>query len=285
MSNHQQKIIIDDKDKNDYKRIVVGEIGPSNLSEKECVTMIHTIHNRINHKDIKSSLTNPNEYHTLKYEKQNYQLNQRQEGVFDQALNNINDYPNQHYLGWDTSSTSIKSNKYYEWKAEEKVGQHYFYSAESNEQSNNRSKSECQQEDKQNIIQNQSSGTLYASQLLQDSDASLEENDDHQKGNNNSQKGNQNFELDNNNLEQNSNSPNQKYSNNYQETFEENEDNQNSDSDDSSDEQNEKSSDEDNSDSQDGDNSDSSDQDNNDSSDQDNSDSSDQDNNDSSDDD
>lgn len=111
-------------------RIVKGEIGPNNLTVKEATTMYQTIQNRIDHKDIKSDIYNPNEYNTLKYEKQNYTLTPDQQQILDEAWARKDTEPNQGKLGWDTSKTSIHSNKYYDWKADEnKTGMHYYYDA------------------------------------------------------------------------------------------------------------------------------------------------------------
>ena len=90
--------------------------------------MMHTIENRMEHPDIKSDIYSDKEYHTLKYEKQDYKLSEEQSNVINRAFEEKDQTPNQNKLGWDTSQNSIKSNKYYEWTADpEKQGAHYYY--------------------------------------------------------------------------------------------------------------------------------------------------------------
>lgn len=117
-------------DKDQMFRIVKGEIGPNNLSVTEATKMFQTIENRIHHKDIKSNIYNSNEYNTLKYEKQNYKLNENQNQILEDAWKKKDTDSNNGKLGWDTSKTSIPSNKYYDWKADDsKTGMHYYYDA------------------------------------------------------------------------------------------------------------------------------------------------------------
>ena len=57
-------------------RIVKGEIGPQNLTEKEAIKMFHTVENRMEHPNIKSSIESKQEYQTLKYPNQDYKLSE-----------------------------------------------------------------------------------------------------------------------------------------------------------------------------------------------------------------
>lgn len=111
-------------------RIVRGEIGPSNLTQNEATKMFQTIENRIAHPDIKSDIYNPTEYNTLKYKNQDYNLSKEKNDILESAWQAKDTTKNDGKLGWDTSQDSIKSNKYYDWKADTtKTGAHYYYDA------------------------------------------------------------------------------------------------------------------------------------------------------------
>ena len=117
-----------DSEMEQYVRIMKGEIGPD-ASQLEANKMAQTIYNLIRHRDIRSSLTNATEYHTLKYPNQDYPLSQAQRRVFETAYEQRanGDY---HTVGWATTRTLIPSNKYYIWEAEQQpTGKHYFYHA------------------------------------------------------------------------------------------------------------------------------------------------------------
>lgn len=96
--------------------------------------MMQTIDNRVNHPDIKSNIYSSSEYQTLKHSRHDYKLNSQQQNILNQAWNQRNSVPNDGKLGWDTSQSSIKSNKYYTWKPEaSRTGQHYYYDAVRND--------------------------------------------------------------------------------------------------------------------------------------------------------
>lgn len=113
-------------EKAQYIRIMKGEIGP-NPTEAEANKMAQTIYNRSRHPAINCSLTNSNEYQTLNYPQHDYKLTEEAYKIFSDAYDQRadGDYDT---VGWDTSSTSIKSNKYWKWTAEShKTGSHYYF--------------------------------------------------------------------------------------------------------------------------------------------------------------
>lgn len=119
-----------DSEMEQYIRIMKGEIGPD-ASQEEANKMAQTIYNRVRHPDIKSKLTNDNEYHTLKYSKQDYQLSPSQRALFEAAYNQraAGQFKT---VGWATTPTLIPSNKYYIWEAETYMtGRHYYYHAKA----------------------------------------------------------------------------------------------------------------------------------------------------------
>jgi hypothetical protein len=116
-----------DSEKEQYIRIMKGEMGP-NASQREADRMAQTIYNRQNHREINGDLYSSSAYNTLSHSNHDYQLTAAQRAVFENAYNNRTS-GNHGYLGWDTSNSSIKSNRYYEWTAGAKLDQHYYYTA------------------------------------------------------------------------------------------------------------------------------------------------------------
>lgn len=117
-----------DSEQEKYIRIMKGEIGPD-ASQQEANKMAQTIFNRVRHPDIRSNLTGINEYHTLRFPKQDYPLTAAQRQVFEAAYAQraAGQFST---VGWATGRGLIPSNKYYIWEAEQqKTGKHYFYHA------------------------------------------------------------------------------------------------------------------------------------------------------------
>lgn len=109
----------------DYIRIAKGELGP-NASQAEINALMGAIHNRQNHRDIPHDLKDSSQYHTLKHPHHNYNLTPQQEQRFNQGYEQRTN-PNNNFTAWDTSNSSIQSNRYYEWTPVSKIGSHHFY--------------------------------------------------------------------------------------------------------------------------------------------------------------
>ena len=125
-------LIVNMSDEQQYIRITKGEIGPDGELH-EIITMMQTIDNRRNHRDIRSNIQNSSEYQTLKYPGHNYQLSEAQMQKFRQAYATKDRVPNPGFLGWDTSDSSLISNRYYTWTpTQRKIGKHYYFTATPN---------------------------------------------------------------------------------------------------------------------------------------------------------